>query len=318
MVETKEHEIASIGTAKPKPLIGDRAIGRDGGCVVGSETETITQREIIETMIEAFSGYEIIGKCVGMNKSKAYRYIKGDLGLNTLREFDTLLEKTKLIYNIDYPRHLLTHAMDFYRLSNGSLQRKHHKRANVQFEGNSILLGMITNLQTGKVYFTTWLDEDETELKAIQLIEKVMDSPHENITAIQTDRYLKDLTADCERLGITVATYGKSVKHPYNSKAEQPFTNISKQFYLMMGMGYGVITKAYNKFTPKEQIAEYRKMLAVNQFGGLTQSEALQLFNSILEIHYNNDGKPLVRIKRQLKAKRLELIAQQQIKEPSK
>ncbi len=318
MDETKRNQNASIGTAKPKPLIGHEAIGRDGGCMNGSEEQPITEIEIIETMIEAFSGYEIIGKCVGMNKSKAYRYITEDLQLRTLREFDKLLEHTRLIYNVDYPRHLLTHAMDFYRLSNGSLQRKHHKRANVKFEKSSLLLGMITNLQTGKVYFSTWLDEDETELKAIHLIEKVMDSPHENIVSIQTDRYLKGLTADCEQLGITVVAYGKDVKHPYNTKAEQPFTNISKQFYLMMGMGYGRITKAYNKFTPKEQIAQYRKMLAINQFGGLTQSEALQLFNSILEIHYNNDAKPLVRIKRQLKAKRLRLIAQQTIKEPSK
>ena len=143
------------------------------------------------------------------------------------------------------------------------------------------------------------------------MTEKVMDNPNETITSIQTDRYLTDLTADCERLGITVATYGKDTKHPYNSRAEQPFTNISKQFYLMMGMGYGRITKAYNKFSPKELINEYRKLLATNQFGGLDQSEALQLFNSILEIHYNSNPIPLVKIKRQLRAKRLELITQQ-------
>lgn len=229
------------------------------------ELPTKEEKEKLRILAQYGIGIQVISKCDIVKMNKTYlNSVINQLDVDRIREFDQRHETNIQSYNSDIDRSKITHAIDFYRLSNGSIQRKHHSRKNLRFNDNAILLGILVNIKTGKIYYSTWKSDKETTDKAIWLIEKAR-MHKEKIEYLQSDRVIKKLINGCENLGINVVVYGKR-SMCYNSHAERQFGNISKCFY-------SIIEKFEN----------------INKW-----DQAIKLFRAILEVYYNYDPTTLI------------------------
>lgn len=322
---TKKACKSTIGTAKPTPLIGDTTICRDGGSMEPNQIDSYrtnggsmnrryhdhepTERELMELITNNFMSKAVIGKVIGYSSSTAWRRMK-DEKIVSLREMDEAYMKRAQLYNEDIPRELVTHAMDFYRWSNGSLQRMHHGRLNVKIDGKPIMMGILTNIKTGKVWYSVFTDDIETTIKGMTVIQNALDDGEE-VEYLQMDRVLRELMNGLEEINITPICYGKTAKHPYNSYAEGVFREISKVLYLNMGVGYGHYTKAYGKGRTADEVKYYRKLLSRNILDGLTHAEAVEYFKAIVEINFYGNAKPLWNWTQQQKRQTIEAIQTQ-------
>jgi len=175
-------------------------------------------------------GTRVIAKCIYNQFGVRVSHTTVSKWVKSRREKDKHKEKKKLTINDDVPREKITHVLDFYRLSNGSIRRKHHSRKNLKWGDLGILLGAIRNLKTNRVIWEIWSDTRETTVKTMTLIQKALDEGEE-IRYLQVDRVQRFIIEGCEKLGITVVCYGKTRDHPYNTYAEQVFSNLSKALY---------------------------------------------------------------------------------------
>jgi hypothetical protein len=238
----------------------------------GDDMTTTTKEErtmeeivgILETGYKYGLGLDILSAICGIPKTTLWRISKQN-NLISKRVFDIEHLVDKLIYNEDTPYGDITHAIDFYRLSNGSIARMHHARKNLPFEDKQIImLGMIVNVKTGKKYWKVWNDNKETSIRAIDIIQMAIDEG-EDIKVLCSDRVLGKVIKGCELLGIKVVVYGKSITRPYNTPIESQFGNISKCFYTILDI-----------------------------FDNCSIESATQLFKSILEVYYNKNIKELM------------------------
>jgi len=203
--------------------------------------------------------------------------------LETKREKDRELIKRKQVYNTTYPRDQISHAIDVYRLSPGSIKRLDHSRINYKINGNILIFVCLVNIKTQKRFYGFYVNGAETAIRSISVIQDAIDNKEE-IKAIQVDRVQKVLITGLEKLGIDVVCYGKTNNYPYNSYAEQQFTNISKQFYMCLGSGYGHYDKRKKR---------YKQLLAENMFEGISIHEAMELFQAIIYYVLEHDIEPL-------------------------
>lgn len=208
-------------------------------------------------------------------------------GIVTKREFDKLYEAKRQTYNADLPKELITHAIDFYRWSDGSLQKRYHARLNMKWEGKPILMGLIVNVETQKRYWMIWDDGKETAVRTAQLIRKALDNG-EDVKYLVSDRLYNVTIEAIEELGVTPVVYektkeamimirGKLTKVKgicYNHEAERQFTNISKTFYSIKDMTVG-----------------------------LTWDEAKGLFKAVLGIIFDKDDTQLIQWDKMIIAK---------------
>ena len=204
-------------------------------------------------------------KGVKCNKTQLHR-LKRQFGISPKRVFDRKYEIEKQSYNTDKPKELVTHALDGYGLSNGSIKRRHHARGYVRYEDKAIIkMLMLVNVQTQKRYYHIYYEPTETTVRILQLIQKAIDNG-ENIQYLRMDRKVNAVIEGLEKLGITPIVYGKSRDIPYNSPAEMQFGNISKCFYSI-----------------------------IDKFKELDIDTATQLFEAILSCYWEYDDTKLIR-----------------------
>jgi hypothetical protein len=214
-----------------------------------------------------------------LNKFKQRLHqLRKKYSIMTKREFDKRYERHRQTYNEDIPHDMVTHAIDYYRWSDGSLQKRYHARKNMEWEGKPLLMALIVNVRTQKRYWMIWDDGKETTVRTEQLIIKAQ-SNGEQIDYLVSDRLYKKTITALENLGVTPIVYPKEKEAIrlikgvlkkvkgicYNTEAERQFTNISKTFYSI-----------------KDMTTE------------LTWEEAKQLFEAVLMIVYEKDDTQLL------------------------
>jgi len=200
------------------------------------------------------------------------------------RTADTAYIADKQLVNEHIDRSLITHSMDYYRLSNGQISRMHHSRGNIWFDNECLLLGIIVNVETKQKYWMVWTDNSENTQRTIQLILKAQ-SNNEDIRYLQMDRQLNSVVKGCDEIGITVVVYGKSEAYPYNTEAEQCFGNISKCFYSIMDKL--VEWETYKHTTKGGRTVKKRRNIKPIE-------EAQRLFEAIITVYYEYNDIPLM------------------------
>jgi len=204
-------------------------------------------------------------KGVKCNKTQLHR-LKRQFGISPKRVFDRKYEIEKQSYNTDKPKELVTHALDGYGLSNGSIKRRHHARGYVRYEDKAIIkMLMLVNVQTQKRYYHIYYEPTETTVRILQLIQKAIDNGEE-IKYLRMDRKINAVIEGLEKLGITPIVYSKTTDTPYNSPAEMQFGNISKCFYSIL-----------------------------EKFQNVDIETAKQLFEAILKVYWEYDDTALAR-----------------------
>jgi len=233
----------------------------------------------IKLMTGHITGIGLIAQIIGTSEHIIKRILDEE-EIISLREKDELYEVNKRKYNNDISHHLITHSIDGYKTSKGSIVRMHHNRANNYYsDEKTILMINLVNHITGKqfsTFYTIEKNEDETSLKIMNCIQQALDAG-ETIQYLQLDKVLSDVINGLELLGITPVIYEKTIKHPYSSRIEATFGNPSKQYYLNNGSGYG-------HYTPRKK--EYKELLRRNnKFIDLNSDEALMLFSAYVEMY---------------------------------
>ena len=173
-------------------------------------------------------GLTIIGKCYGVTHQTVKNWLKKSFEYEAKRKFIKEKEKRhKQSLNDHIDPKLITHVLDFTRvITNGSISKKHHSRKVLK----SVILGVIRNVKTNRIIYHLWLGKEENSFKVMFLVQKALDSG-ENIKYLRTDRVLLKVAKALEKIGITLVVYPKDQTRPYNSRAEQTFTNIKKWVY---------------------------------------------------------------------------------------
>ena len=235
---------------------------------------TMSETEKLLRTLSKYVGDRVMGGVIGKSASTVCR-MRNEMGIMSPREMDERYETHKQRYNHEIPLDEVTHFMDFYRWSTDSMQRGKHGRKNYKLSDDSIvLLGMVYSKVTNKRYYQIYNDNKETSERAIQIIRSAM--MEEEIKVLQMDRMLSKVIKECEALGITPIVRGKSVEHPYNSNAEQQFTNISKALYRIKPI-----------------------------WDSLEVEEANQLFLAMVQIHWEYNPTALIEFDRMINRIRL-------------
>jgi len=236
---------------------------------------------------EHTAGRDLIAQLLGCSEYIVKRIMDKE-GIIHYRERDEPLIKSKRIFNSDIPRNLITHSIDGYKTSRGSIKRLDHSRSNEYFSDNkTIMLISLVNHKTGKTFdtfYTIEKNEDETAMKIMNCIQQALEAG-EKIKYLQMDKVLRAVIKGLEPLGITAVTYGKTIKHPYSSRVESVYGNPSKLYYLNNGSGYG-------HYTPRKK--KYRELLrSRNKFIDLDSNEALLLFSAYVEMYHEKKTEKL-------------------------
>ena len=171
------------------------------------------------------------------------------LRLHTLFEMDTKYEVDAEIYNEDFPREQLTHAIDGKRLKKLSEARRNHSDVSVPTkDGKQLLIMMITNIKTGKCYWEVHNNVGgENKQRVSTLIENGM-SIVGKPTAILTDRVIGWVIKGLEEMGITPVCYGKRANKQLKQTKYFPYnTEIEHVFGYSIGKWEKVMAKQLNK-----------------------------------------------------------------------
>jgi len=237
--------------------------------VTMSETEKEKEKEKTVRLLNDYGiGLEVSvkilkAKGIDTNKTELHR-LKKRLGIKPKRVFDEKYNVEKQSYNSHLSKKLVTHALDGYGLTDGSLKRRHHARGYVRFEDEAIIkMLMIVNVKTQKRYYHVYHEPKETTVRVLQIIQKAIDNG-EQIKYLRMDRKINAVINGVEALGITPIIYEKTIETPYNSPAESQFGNISKCFYSIL-----------------------------DEFKDVDIETATQLFDSILKVYWEYDDTKL-------------------------
>jgi len=185
-------------------------------------------------------GLEIIGNNVGLTHQGVKYVLKHKLGYyEPIREWDTEYIKRDIGINSHIPKELIDHTLDFSGINDTSIRRGHHARKIIA----NILLGTIRNIKTGRIIWKIWKEKPknpnrkhqrprETKLKTLQLIQKALDQG-EKIRYLRFDKEISKSTVEkLKKMGITAVVYPKNQDEPFNTLAEQTFSNIHKIIHL--------------------------------------------------------------------------------------
>lgn len=209
-------------------------------------------------------GLTIIGKCYGVTHQTIKNWLKKSYKYEAKREFKKEKDKRhRQALNDHIDPKLITHVLDFTRvITNGSIRKKHHSRKVLK----SVILGVIRNVKTNRVVYHLWLGREEDTFKVMFLVQKALDQG-ENIKYLRSDRVILKVAKALEKLGIVLVVYPKDRKRPYNSRAEQAFTNIKKWVYANL-----------------------------HWIVNLTDQETLKLIKGVCEVYYNHNPQLILKV----------------------
>ena len=209
-------------------------------------------------------GLTIISKCYGVTHQTVKNWLKKSYKYEAKRKFIKEKEKRhKQSLNDHIDPELIDHVLDFTRpITNGSIAKKHHSRKVLK----PLVLGIIRNVKTGRVIYHLWRGKEENSFKVLFLVQKAIDEG-EQIRYLRSDRVLLKVAKALEKIGITLVVYPKDRKRPYNSRAEQTFTNIKKWVY-----------------------ANLHWIIRLNN------EEVLRLMKGVCEVYYNHNPQLILRV----------------------
>jgi len=253
---------------------------------------TMNQTEILmKRLIERGIGYRTIEDILrlrGISKdhSQICKWAKR-MGIKCRRVYDENHGHKKQRLNENVHITQIDYVVDYCRWVNGSINDKHHDRANLLWEDDKELqICIIRNVHTNKIY---WLIHDSVKesidkLEMI-LIKAQMNGEKLDGAYIEIDRaYSSWAKVVKDKFNITAVCYGKTVERPYNSNVEQPINIIQKWAQAM-----------------KVDMLE------------LKWEQAKEYANAILEIYYNRNAIPMMKIAEREEEEELEQIKAKQI-----
>jgi len=217
----------------------------------------------IKALHELGFGLTAIAQCYGVSHQTVKNWLVKAKNYDPKRGFDRKKDHKRQGLNEHIDPSLITHVLDFSRvITNGSIADKHHSRKILK----SVILGSIRNVKTNRIIYHLWLGKEEDTFKVMFLVQKALDQG-ENIKYLRSDRVILKVARALEKLGITLVVYPKDRKRPYNSRAEQTFTNIKKWVY-----------------------ANLHWIIA------LDDEEVLKLIKGVCEVYYNHNPQLILKV----------------------